>query len=110
MPKCCITCISEFTPISTQLAKEQHLTLNPLKLSGVCGKLKCCLLFEKEFYQEAKGKFPAIETVIKTEKGTGKVERVDIFNESVFVRYEDDNVEKMSLIDVLNILKKVENS
>ena len=106
MAKCCTTCITEFSPISTQLAKEQHLSLNPLKLSGVCGKLKCCLLFEKEFYQEAKGKFPAIETIIKTPKGTGKVEKIDIFNESVFVRYDDENLEKMSLIDVLNILKR----
>ncbi len=104
--KCCTTCITEFSPITTQLAKEQHLTLNPLKLSGVCGKLKCCLLFEKEFYQEAKAKFPAIETVIKTSKGIGKVEKIDIFNESIFVRYEDETTEKMSLIDALGQIKK----
>ena len=106
MTKCCTTCITEFTPISTQLAKEQHLSLNPLKLSGVCGKLKCCLLFEKEFYKEAKGKFPDIETVINTPKGTGKVEKIDIFNESISVRYDDESLEKMSLIDVLNVLKR----
>jgi len=104
--KCCTTCITEFSPITTQLAKEQHLTLNPLKLSGCCGKLKCCLLFEKEFYQEAKARFPAIETVIKTPHGDGKVEKIDIFNESVTVRYENDMCDKMSLIDVLNILKE----
>jgi len=108
--KCCNTFINEFSPVTTQLAKEQHLTLNPLKLSGVCGKLKCCLLFEKEFYQEAKGKFPAIETIIKTDKGEGKVEKIDIFNEAVFVRFGDESCDKMSLIDVLNILKRVEHT
>ncbi|MFC1562989.1 stage 0 sporulation family protein, partial [candidate division KSB1 bacterium] len=103
--KCCTACITEFSPITTQLAKEQSLTLNPLKLSGVCGKLKCCLMFEKEFYQEAKAKFPAIETIINTSKGTGKIEKIDIFNEAVSVRYDNDKIEKMSLIDVLNLLK-----
>ena len=106
--KCCVTCITEFTPITTQLAKEQHLSLNPMKLSGTCGKLKCCLLFEKEFYQEAKGKFPAIDTVIKTPNGTGRIVKIDIFNEALFIRYEDDSSEKMSLIDAMNLLKKLE--
>lgn len=103
--KCCTTCITEFTPITTQLAKEQHLALNPLKLSGVCGKLKCCLLYEKEFYENAKGRFPEINTIITTEKGKGRVQKIDIFNEAVHISLEDDTIEKMSLIDVMNLIK-----
>ena len=104
--KCCTTCITEFTPITTQLAKEQNLALNPLKLSGVCGKLKCCLLYEKEFYKDAKRKFPDVDTKIITEKGPGKVQKIDIFNEAVQIRFEDDTVEKMSLIDVMKLLSE----
>ena len=57
---CCSTFLTEFAPISMKMAKDQSLFLNPVKFSGVCGKLMCCLRYEYDFYKEAKTRFPAI--------------------------------------------------
>ena len=93
---CCTTFLQEFEPITTQCAKEQHLPLNPQKLSGLCGRLLCCLLYERDFYNDAMDKFPAVGTKIKTEKGTGTVRKIDVFNELALVQYEDESMDWLS--------------
>jgi cell fate regulator YaaT (PSP1 superfamily) len=97
---CCCTFISDFEPITTQLAKDQHLSLSPTKISGACGRLMCCLLFEEEFYKEAVKRFPEPGTKITTERGTGVVDRVDIFGELVYVAYEDGGEERLHLSEI----------
>jgi len=97
---CCTTFISDFEPITTQLAKDQHLSLSPTKISGACGRLMCCLLFEEQFYQEALKKFPEPGSKVNTNKGTGVVDRVDIFQELVYVKHEDGHEETVHLSEI----------
>jgi cell fate regulator YaaT (PSP1 superfamily) len=94
---CCATFMREFEVISTQYAREQFLPMNPGKLSGVCGRLKCCLAFEKVFYVKELEKYPEVEEEVITPNGTGIVEKVDIFNRIVYVRLSEESVEKFDL-------------
>jgi cell fate regulator YaaT (PSP1 superfamily) len=101
---CCASFLKEFDPITTQCAKEQNLPLNPQKLSGVCGRLMCCLNYELEFYLEASKKFPALESPIKTEKGTAIIDKIDVFKDEVLLKYENDEYEKLSLEKVIELI------
>ncbi len=94
---CCSGWIKEFKPITTQAAKDQNLSLNPSKLAGVCGRLKCCLMYERDFYNEAIKRFPQLAKPIQTERGEGIVSNIDIFNEQILVLYPDDTTETYSL-------------
>jgi cell fate regulator YaaT (PSP1 superfamily) len=82
---CCATFLTEFAPISMKMAKDQSLFLNPVKFSGVCGKLMCCLRYEHENYVEAKQRLPQIGELVMTPKGQGKVQEVNIIKEEVVV-------------------------
>ncbi len=97
---CCSTFMRDFETITTQHAKEQLLSLNPSKLSGVCGRLKCCLAFEKVFYVKELEQYPEIDESISTPHGKGIVEKVDIFSHTVSVRFANDEVEQFSLNDI----------
>lgn len=97
---CCASFIGNFSPISTQDAKNQNLPMNPAKLSGTCGRLKCCMLYEKEFYSDCLKKFPALDTAVETDRGIGYVDRIDIFNDFVLLRFEEDEFEQFSLTDI----------
>lgn len=90
-PLCCSAFIKEFEPVSTQYAKEQQLPLNPCKLTGVCGRLKCCLVYEKFLYSSAMQKFPPLDTKIDTDRGPALVEKVDIFKEQIHLRYNSED-------------------
>ena len=105
-PLCCSAFMMNFSPITTSDAKEQNIPLNPSKLAGVCGRLKCCILFEKGFYSTALKKFPALDTKIMTERGDGYVDKIDIFNDIVYVRFEEEEFEKYSLIQINKMLNK----
>jgi len=106
-PLCCTAFIKEFEPISTQYAKDQHLPLNPCKLTGVCGRLKCCLLFENGFYSATLRKFPALETELNTDRGKAVVDKVDIFRDVIYLRYvKDEEVESITLKEVNRLLRK----
>ncbi len=97
---CCSTFMREFETITTQHAKEQSLPMNPSKLSGVCGRLKCCLAFEKVFYLEELGKYPDVNQRVRTPQGKGVVDKVDIFHRVVYVRFPNEDVEKFALDDL----------
>lgn len=103
---CCASFLNEFAPVSVKMAKEQHLSLNPAKISGVCGRLMCCLTYEFPNYMEFKRGMPKVGKRIMTEKGEGKVirqnimerittvlladgEELDIRHELIENRYED---------------------
>jgi len=72
-PLCCSTFLLRFEPVTIKMAKEQGLSLNPLKISGLCGRLMCCLNYENEFYREAKRDMPRLGSTIATERGEGRV-------------------------------------
>ncbi|MGY3724090.1 Cell fate regulator YaaT, PSP1 superfamily (controls sporulation, competence, biofilm development) [Granulicatella balaenopterae] len=75
---CCSSFLGDFTPVSIKMAREQHLSLNPTKISGICGRLMCCLSFENETYEEIRKKMPDIGREIDTPDGRGKVVGLNI--------------------------------
>lgn len=87
-PLCCATFLTEFKPITTQMPRDQFLPLNPSKLSGVCGRLKCCLRYELDTYKEFQRDCPKVGHPIKDEdKGLGEVEKIDVVREQIQIRY-----------------------
>ncbi|MFC1554348.1 stage 0 sporulation family protein [candidate division KSB1 bacterium] len=104
---CCTTCIVHvFQPISTQCAKEQMMSTNPSKLTGMCGRLRCCLRYELPMYQEEIQKYPVLDSEINYSDGKAKIEKIDIFKQLVYLRREDDIVETIPLEEVNKIMSK----
>ncbi|MCR5791852.1 MAG: stage 0 sporulation family protein [Lachnospiraceae bacterium] len=94
-PLCCHTHLSEFVPVSIKMAKEQNLSLNPTKISGVCGRLMCCLKNEEEAYEELNSKLPNLgDTVTTPEHLKGEVTSVSVLKQLVKVVVTLDNDEK----------------
>lgn len=86
---CCATYLKDFEPVTIKMAKEQNLPLNPTKISGLCGRLMCCLGYEHKTYKELMKGLPREGEVLKTEKGSGKVVSVNAIKRSVTVELED---------------------
>ena len=87
---CCSTWLTDFRSVSTSAARYQQLSLNPLKLAGQCGKLKCCLNYELDAYLDALKDFPKTETKLYTEKGTAVCQKTDIFGGFMWFAYEGE--------------------
>jgi len=83
---CCSTWLPELKPVSLQLAKDQRLSLNPAQISGCCGRLMCCLMYEHDTYVEARRRFPREGKILRTDRGEEKVINVDIWREKVTLR------------------------
>ena len=90
---CCSTFLTEFAPISMKMAKDQSLFLNPVKFSGVCGKLMCCLSYEHQNYVESKKRLPEIGALVMTPKGQGRVIDLNIIKEEVMVLLRESEVQ-----------------
>ena len=88
---CCSTWLTDFKSISTNAARYQNLSLNPNRLSGQCGRLKCCLNYELETYMEALKDIPDVEHPLKTEKGDAQLQKTDIFRKIMWFGYENEN-------------------
>ncbi|MDG1246363.1 MAG: regulatory iron-sulfur-containing complex subunit RicT, partial [Polaribacter sp.] len=87
---CCSTWLTDFRKVTTSAARYQQLSLNPLKLAGQCGKLKCCLNFELDTYLDALKAFPKQETILKTEKGPAVFVKMDIFKQHLWYTYKEE--------------------
>ncbi|RXR24434.1 PSP1 domain-containing protein [Flavobacterium stagni] len=87
---CCSTWLTDFRSVNTSAARYQQLSLNPQKLAGQCGKLKCCLNFELDTYMDALKDFPDYETRLKTEKGDAVCQKQDIFKGLMWYAYTDN--------------------
>jgi len=87
---CCSTWLTDFRSVSTSAARYQQLSLNPLKLAGQCGKLKCCLNYELDAYLDALQSFPKTTVKLKTEKGTAVCQKTDIFKGIMWYAYEGE--------------------
>lgn len=87
---CCSTWLTDFRSVSTAAARYQQLSLNPQKLAGQCGKLKCCLNFELDAYRKALKNFPRTETKLHTEKGIAVCQKVDIFKGHMWYAYKGE--------------------
>lgn len=87
---CCSSFLGEFPPVSIKMAKNQNLSLNSGKTTGICGRLMCCLSFEDDFYRESKEKFPDLGASVETQNGQGIVAGIDVISETVKVRFEEN--------------------
>ena len=83
---CCATFLKDFEPVSVRMAKDQDLPVNPLKISGACGRLLCCLKYEHPLYQEFKASAPKVGTTVETPEGDGRVIGHNVPSDSVVVR------------------------
>jgi cell fate regulator YaaT (PSP1 superfamily) len=86
---CCRLFLREFQPISIRMAKEQHLPLNPSKISGLCGRLMCCLRYEQEVYRRFARRVPPLGETVTTERGEAKVVEHDVMGDKVVLELED---------------------
>lgn len=108
---CCSTWLTDFRTVTTSAARYQQLSLNPQKLAGQCGKLKCCLNYELDAYLDALQEFPKTETKLKTEKGTAVCQKIDIFQGYLWYAYEGEwmNWHKLSAADANEIIQANNN-
>jgi cell fate regulator YaaT (PSP1 superfamily) len=105
-PLCCATFIEDFEPVSTQNAKDQNLPMNPLKLSGLCGKLKCCLRYEHPVYLEELKKYPKPGTPIVRNSHKGIVIKADIISGLITCDFENDTREEILLDEIGPMIEK----
>lgn len=107
---CCSTWLSDFKSVSTSAARYQNLSLNPSKLSGQCGRLKCCLNYELESYIEALKDIPELEKPLYTEKGVAKLQKTDIFRKIMWFGYDDENIWHPINVNRVNEIIKLNNA
>jgi cell fate regulator YaaT (PSP1 superfamily) len=89
--RCCSMFLTEFSPISIKMAKAQGISLNPQEITGMCGRLRCCLVYEYEQYVEARKQLPKVKKRVVTPLGEGKVTEVLAMKQAVIVRLAEDN-------------------
>ena len=89
---CCATYLKDFEPVTIKMAKEQNLPLNPTKISGLCGRLMCCLGYEHKTYKDLMKGLPREGETIRTEKGSGKVVSINAIKRSATVELEDGSL------------------
>ena len=100
-PLCCSSYLTDFVPVSIKMAKEQNLSLNPTKISGVCGRLMCCLKNEQETYEYLNSRLPAVNDTVTTEDGLkGEVHSVNVLRQTVKVVVEVGDEKEIREYDV----------
>lgn len=112
---CCSTWLHDFRSVSTASARYQQLALNPQKLAGQCGKLKCCLNYELDMYLEALKDFPPQDSKLMTKKGLAFCQKADIFKETLWFSYKDEPANwhpltKQQVLEILELNKKNEKA
>jgi len=99
-PLCCMNFLCEFTPVSIKMAKEQDLSLNPMKISGVCGRLMCCLGYESESYHVMREKLPRVKQRVSTPLGAATVVGGNPLKETVLVELESGTTVELPLGEI----------
>ena len=107
-PICCGSFLDEFQPVSIKMAKEQNLSLNPTKISGVCGRLMCCLKYEQDHYEQTRKLMPRIGKEVTTPDGTGTVSDLNIVKETVFVRITNGDSSEIKEYPLEKIARNVQ--
>ena len=98
---CCSTFLESFAPVSIRMAKNQGLTLNPKKVSGMCGRLMCCLVYEQQIYHRARRRLPRAGRLVETVEGRGTIKSVDVVQEKVKVLLEEGPMEIFPVSEVV---------
>ncbi len=112
-PMCCSTFLGDFASVSIKMAKEQNLSLNPTKISGICGRLMCCLNYEQSTYEDIRKRLPKVGAIVKTENGTGPVVGNSIVKELVKVKLkkgDEEVVEEFKITDIELVSGEYEDS
>ncbi|WP_024615904.1 stage 0 sporulation family protein [Clostridium sp. Ade.TY] len=112
-PLCCSSFLGDFASVSIKMAKEQNLSLNPTKISGICGRLMCCLNYEQSTYESIRKELPKVGSIVKTPEGTGEVIQNNIVKESVKVklkRKDEEILENFNITEVELIEGSYEDS
>lgn len=110
---CCSTFLGDFASVSIKMAKEQNLSLNPTKISGICGRLMCCLNYEQTTYEDIRKRLPKVGSIVKTELGNGDVIGNSIVKELVKVKIKrgnEDIVEEFKITDIELVSGKYEDT
>lgn len=89
---CCSTWLTDFRSVNTNVARYQQLSINPQKLAGQCGKLKCCLNYELDSYLDALSNFPSSSTTLETEKGKAFCIKIDVFKKKMWFAYVENSI------------------
>lgn len=95
-PLCCGTFLHAFKAVTSDAVEQQQLSGNPSRFLGACGRLKCCLLYEEGYYEEAGKRFPKVGARIVTESGPCEVIKIDVLGNAIMVRYDSGAVERIS--------------
>ncbi|WP_066634231.1 PSP1 domain-containing protein [Desulfolucanica intricata] len=103
---CCCSWLADFASVSIRMAKDQNLSLNPTKISGICGRLMCCLKYENDCYEQAKEDFPEMGSRVITEDGEGKVVGRNIFKRTVSVELKESKIVKSYPINKVTLKNK----
>jgi cell fate regulator YaaT (PSP1 superfamily) len=103
-PVCCNTHLSVMPPVSMRMAKLQKATLDPTKISGRCGRLKCCLRYEQDVYEAHQAELPAVGAKVLTDKGRGKVLAQELLARRLLVEFEDGRRMPVPAADILTTL------
>ena len=110
---CCSTFLGDFASVSIKMAKEQNLSLNPTKISGICGRLMCCLNYEQTTYEDIRKRLPKVGSIVKTEEGNGEVVGNSIVKEIVKVkvrRGDEEVVKEFKIEDIELVSGKYEDT
>ncbi len=91
---CCCSWLADFASVSIRMAKDQNLSLNPTKISGICGRLMCCLKYENDIYEQAREEFPEVGSRVQTPLGEGRVTGINIFKKTVSVEHNESKAIK----------------
>ncbi|GAA0079324.1 stage 0 sporulation family protein [Clostridium sp. CTA-5] len=105
-PMCCSSFLGDFASVSIKMAKEQNLSLNPTKISGICGRLMCCLNYEQSTYEDIRKRLPKVGSIVETIDGTGEVIENLTVKESVKVKLKlgDEEVINMYKIETIKLI------
>lgn len=99
-PLCCSAFLNSFDPVTIKMAKKQNVSLNPNKISGMCGRLMCCLTYEYEYYAKIKKKLPKIGRMVMTKAGEGKIIRQNILKETLTVALDSGDEIEVHATDI----------
>jgi cell fate regulator YaaT (PSP1 superfamily) len=107
-PVCCNTHLTDMPPVSMKMAKIQKASLDPTKLSGRCGRLKCCLRYEYDTYEENRRELPRVGATVVTKVGQGRIVGQELLNRKVVVQYEDRRRILTEENEILTVVNKSE--
>lgn len=96
---CCSTFLQKFAPVTVKMTKEQGLPLDPEKISGVCGRLMCCLAYEYDCYLDMRRGLPKIGKRIQTAQGSGKIKQINVLSRTMLIEMDDNTMTELKLED-----------